>query len=220
MTTPFPGSPKLVRGGIVLVDAGSGAVRRVITLQYNPDSMSRTLQVQGIGDNGERSEVTRLKGPAIETIKIEAELDAADQLEYPRDNPDTVQFGLHPQIAALESLINPSSAELIAQNNMAGNGTLEIAPSEAPMAVFVWSAQRVLPVRITEFSVTEEAFDPLLNPIRAKLSLGMRVLNVDDLPMAHRGTNMFLGYLKRRELLAGKAPRSGLDALGIGGLPS
>jgi hypothetical protein len=215
----FPGSPRTLRGGIVLVDPGSGAVRRVITLQYNPDSMSRTLQVQGIGDNGERSEALRLKGPAVETIKLEAELDAADQLEFPKDNPNTVQYGLHPQIAALESMINPSSSDLISEINSAANGTLEVAPSEAPLAVFVWSAQRVLPVRITEFSVTEEAFDPFLNPIRAKLSLGMRVLNVDDLPASHRGTNLFLGYLQRRELLAAKAPSSGLDALGIGGLP-
>jgi hypothetical protein len=215
----FPGSPKLIRGGIVLIDPNSGAVLRVVTLQYNPDSMSRTLQVQGIGDNGDRSEAMRLKGPAVETIKIEAELDAADQLEFPKDNPDAVQFGLHPQIAALESLINPTSAELISQNNMASWGALEITPNEAPMAVFVWSAQRVLPVRITEFSVTEEAFDPFLNPIRAKLSLGMRVLNGDDLPSSHRGSNLFLGYLQRRELLAGKAPTNGIDALGIGGLP-
>jgi hypothetical protein len=175
--------------------------------------------VQGIGDNGDRSEALRLKGPAVETIKIEAELDAADQLEFPKDNPNTVQYGLHPQIAALESMINPSSSSLISEMNSAANGTLEVAPSEAPLAVFVWSSQRVLPVRITEFSVTEEAFDPFLNPIRAKLSLGMRVLNVDDLPSSHRGTNLFLGYLQRRELLAAKAPTSGLDALGIGGLP-
>ena len=215
----FPGSPRVIRGGIVLVDPTTGAVLRVITLQYNPDSMSRTLQVQGIGDNGERSEALRLKGPAVETIKLEAELDAADQLEFPGDNPNTVQFGLHPQIAALESLINPSSMELVSQIGMAASGVLEIAPAESPMAVFVWSAQRVLPVRVTEFSVTEEAFDPLLNPIRAKLSIGMRVLNVDDLPAAHRGSNLFLGYLQRRELLAAKAPVSGLDALGIGGLP-
>jgi hypothetical protein len=215
----FPGSPKLIRGGIVLVDPTTGSVQRVITLQYNPDSMSRTLQVQGIGDSGERSEALRLKGPAIETIKLEAELDATDQLEFPKDNPNTVQFGLHPQIAALESLINPTSSELVSQNNMASSGMLEIVPNEAPMAVFVWSAQRVLPVRITEFTVTEEAFDPALNPIRAKLSLGMRVLNVDDLPSSHRGANLFLGYLQRRELLATKAPVGGLDALGIGGLP-
>jgi hypothetical protein len=219
MTTTFPGSPKLVRGGLVLVDPNSGATKRVITLQYNPDSMSRTLQVQGVGDNGARSEALRLKGPAVETIKLEAELDAADQLEYPKQNPDTVQFGLHPQIAALESLLNPSVSDLISQNTLAQNGVIEIAASEAPLVLFVWSAQRVVPVRVTEFSVTEEAFDPALNPIRAKLSIGLRVLSVEDLPFSHKGSTVFLGYLQRKEVLSAKAPSPGLDALGIGDIP-
>jgi hypothetical protein len=217
MSTPL--SPRLVRGGLVLVDPSSGAVKRVVTLQYNPDLVSRTLQVQGIADQGERSEVLRLKGPAVETIKVEAELDVTDQLEFPGDNPNAVQFGLHPQIAALESLVNPSVADLVAQIALAQSGTIEIAPVEAPLAVFVWSAQRVVPVRVTEFSITEEAFDPLLNPIRAKVSLGMRVLSIDDLPFSHRGSTLFLGYLQRKELLSTKAPAGGLDALGIGGLP-
>jgi len=219
MTTSFPGSPQLVRGGLVLVDPSSGAVRRVITLQYNPDSMSRTLQVQGAGDNGARSEALRLKGPAVETFKLEAELDATDPLEAPQNNAVAVQFGLHPQIAALESLLNPTSAELVTQNALAQSGTLEIASSEAPLTLFVWSAQRVVPVRVTEFSVTEEAFDPQLNPIRAKVSLGLRVLSVEDLPFSHRGSTVFLGYLQRKESLAAKAPSPGLSALGIGGIP-
>ena len=215
----FPNSPKLVRGGLVLVDAGSGAIRRVITLQYNPDSVSRTLQVQGIGGEGDRSEALRLKGPAVETVKLEAELDAADQLEFPDRNANTVQFGLHPQIAMLESLVNPTVASLVAQNALAQSGTLEIAPSEAPLALFVWSAQRVVAVRVTEFSVTEEAFDPVLNPIRAKVSLGLRVLNVDDLPAGHKGSTIFLGYLQRKEMLASLAPAPGIGALGLGGIP-
>ena len=217
--TTFPGSPKTLRGGLVLIDATSGTVKRVITLQYNPDQISRTLQVQGIGDSGDRSEALRLKGPAIETFKIEAELDASDQLEFPDDNPNAVQFGLHPQIAALESMINPSSADLIAQNIRASTGTIEIAATEAPLALFVWSAQRVVPVRVTEFSVTEEAFDPLLNPIRAKVSLGLRVLSVVDVGFSHKAGALFLGYLQRKEILSAKAPASGLHALGIGGIP-
>ena len=215
----FPNSPKLIRGGLVLVDPSSGSIRRVITLQYNPDSVSRTLQVQGIGDQGDRSEALRLKGPAVETIKLEAELDATDQLEFPDQNANTVQFGLHPQIAVLESLLNPSVAELIAQNTLTQAGTLEIAPAEAPLTLFVWSAQRVVAVRVTEFSVTEEAFDPSLNPMRAKVSLGLRVLNVDDLPPGHKGYTIFLGYLQRKELLASLAQGPGIAALGIGGIP-
>jgi hypothetical protein len=215
--TSFPGSPKTLRGGLVLVDPASGAVWRVITLQYNPDSMSRTLQVQGTGESGARSEALRLKGPAVETIKLEAELDATDQLEFPDSNRAAVELGLHPQIAALEGLLYPASGDLVTQNTLAQIGTLEIAPAEAPLALFVWSAQRVLPVRVTEFSVTEDAFDPALNPIRAKISLGLRVLSVDDIGFAHKGGALFLGYLQRKERLATMAATGGLAALGLGG---
>ncbi|CAD6543002.1 hypothetical protein LMG27952_03971 [Paraburkholderia hiiakae] len=211
--------PRLVKAGIVLLDPSTGKVLRVISLQYNPDSVTRTLQIQGISEGGDRSEALRLKGPAIETFKLEAELDAADQLEFPDQNPNTVQYGLQPQIAALEALLNPTSVELINQNTLAQAGTLEIAPSESPLTLFVWSAQRVVPVRVTDFSVTEDAFDPSLNPIRAKLSLGLRTLTVDDLPFTHRGTSIFLNYLQAKERLAGLAPSPALSTLGIGGIP-
>ena len=215
----FPNSPKLLRAGLVLLDGDSGAMRRVIALQYNPDSLLRTLQVQGVGEGGDRSEVLRLKGPAVETIKLDAEIDAADQLEFPDQNPSTVEFGIQPQLAALEALINPTSADLISGDGLARFGTIEIAPTEAPLALFVWSKQRILPVRVTDFSITEEAFDPGLNPLRAKVSLGMRVLSVTDVGFSHKAGTLFLGYLQNKEKLAAKATGGTLGALGLGGIP-
>jgi hypothetical protein len=218
MSNGFAGSPRLLRGGIVVVDPASGAIRRVIALQYNPDSISRTLQVQGAGEAGARSEALRLKGPAVETFKLEAEMDAVDQLEFPEKNKNTVRYGLLPQIAALETLLYPSVSSLVSNNNLAASGRLEIVSTEAPLTLFVWSPERVVPVRITEFSVTEEAFDPTLNPIRAKVSMGMRVLSVDDVNSSDRAAHLFLGYLKRKEQLSSKAVRGALAALGIGGI--
>jgi hypothetical protein len=217
MPSSFPNSPKLLRAGLVLVDASSGVVKRVIALQYNPDSLSRSLQILSAGEGGERSEVLRLKGPAVETIKLEAEIDAADQ--FPDQRANIVQFGIQPQLSALESLINPTAAELISSNALASSGTIEIAPAEAPLTLFVWSKQRILPVRLTEFSITEEAFDPALNPLRAKVSLGMRVLSVNDVGFSHKAGTLFLGHLQNKEMLAGKAPGSALSALGLGGIP-
>jgi hypothetical protein len=215
----FPGSPRLVKGGLVLVDPVSGAVRRVITLQYNPDSLSRTLQVQGAGQGGERSEALRLKGPPVETIKLEAEIDATDQLEHPGNQPDTVALGLHPQLASLETLAYPAASTLIENDALASVGTIEVVPLETALALFVWSARRILPVRVTELSIVEEAFDPALNPIRAKVSLGMRVLSVDDLGFAHRGGSLFMAYLRAKEQLVARAPAATLSNLGIGGIP-
>src|SRR6185503_3866369 len=109
-------APRLLKGGIVLVDVTSGAVLRVITLQYNPDSLSRTLQIQGAGDGQDRTDALRLKGPPQESIKLEAEIDATDQLEFPREHAAAVAVGIHPQLAALESIAYPSAASLVAND--------------------------------------------------------------------------------------------------------
>jgi hypothetical protein len=215
----FPGSPRLIKGGLVLLDAESGAVRRIIALQYNPDSLSRTLQVQAMAEGGDRSEAMRLKGPPVETIKLDCEIDATDQLEFPAQNTTAVRHGIAPQLAALETIVYPPSGTLVANNALAGAGTLEIAPVPAPLTLFIWSQSRVVPVRITDFSITEEAFDPTLNPIRAKVSLGLRVLSVDDLGFAHKGGSLFMTYLQTKEQLAARVPGATLGALGLGSLP-
>jgi len=96
--TGFPNSPRLIKGGIVLIDPETSAVQRIITLQYNPDTLTRTLQVQGVGgEGGDRSEALRLKGPPVETLKLDAEIDATDQLEFPDQNKNAVEVGIHPQ---------------------------------------------------------------------------------------------------------------------------
>jgi len=216
----FPDSPRLVKGGIVTMDPDTSAVRSVIALQYNPDSLSRTLQIQAVpgGQDGVRVDVLRLRGPAIETLKIEAEMDATDQLEFPKQNPTAVQYGLLPQLAQLEMLVNPTVETLEADDSMANAGTLEIIPLEQPLTLFVWSKSRVMPVRLTDFSITEEAFDPNLNPIRAKVSLGLRVLNVDDLGFSHPGGRMFMTYLSNKEQLASRVPNTAISVLGLSGL--
>jgi hypothetical protein len=220
MASGFPNSPRLVRGGIVTMDPDTSAVQSVIALQYNPETLTRSLQIQSVagGQDGVRVDAFRLRGPAIETIKLEAELDAADQLEFPNQFPVTVQYGLHPQLAQLEMLVNPTVETLLADDAMASAGSLEIIPLEQPLTLFVWSQSRVVPVRFTEFSITEEAFDPNLNPIRAKVSLGLRVLTIDDLPFTHPGGRMFMAYLSTKEQLASQATNAVITVLGLGGL--
>jgi hypothetical protein len=221
VATGTPLSPRLVKGGIVTMDVDTSAVKSVIALQYNPDSLSRTMQIQAVqgAQDGTRVDALRLRGPAVETIKIDAELDATDQLEFPRQFPVTVQLGLHPQLAQLEMLVNPTVETLLADDNLANFGALEIIPLQQPLTLFVWSKSRVVPVRLTDFSITEEAFDPNLNPIRAKVSLGMRVLSVDDIGFSHPGGHIFMSYLTNKEQLASKATSVAISVLGLGGLP-
>lgn len=214
-------APRLVKGGIVQVDVTTGTPLRVIALQYNPDSLTRTLQVQSSdagGSGTDHSQALRLKGAAVETLKLEAEIDATDRLEFPDQNPDALGLGIHPQLAALELLVHPTSTALQTNDALANSGVLEILPIQAPLTLFVWSKQRVVPVRVTDLSVTEEAFDTALNPIRAKVSIGMRVLSVDDLGFDHRGGTLFMGYLRTKEALAARAGSVALSALGVGAI--
>lgn len=210
----FPGSPRLIRGGIVLINPDTSAVEKVIPLQYNPDTLTRTLQVQGAGDgNGNRSEPLRLSGPPVEIIKLEAEIDATDKMET--GDSQTAELGIQPQLAVLETLIYPRSSQMNSNNNIAKVGTIEILPMEMPLTLFIWNKNRIIPVRITEFSITEEAFDPMLNPIRAKVSLGMRVLSTDDFGFEHKGGNLFMSYQQNKERLAAKFRSGKLQDLGI-----
>jgi len=218
--TTFPGSPRLLRGGIVLFDLARETVQRIIVMQYNPATLNRTLQVQGAGgEGGDRLEALRLKGPPVETYQLEAEIDAADQMEFPTQdsNRSTVEFGILPQLAALETIVYPSSSSVRINNQLAESGNLEIIPMETPLVLFVWSKNRVLPVRITDFSINEEAYDPNLNPLRAKVSLSLRVLSSNDLTYNHFGSGLFRSYHQQKEQLSRRASSGQIDTLGIGG---
>lgn len=216
--TGFPGSPRILKGGLALLDPQNGQVLRIIALQYNPDTLTRTLQIRGIGqEGGDHLEALRLKGPPAETIKLDAEIDATDQLEIA--DSLTVQNGLHPLLAELEMIVHPSSAHLISNNTQASAGSLEIIAAQSPLTVFIFGANRIVPVRITEFSITEEAFDITLNPTRAKISLSLRVLTVDDLGFDVKGGNLFLAYLQSKEQLAAKAKAGSFGILGINRIP-
>jgi hypothetical protein len=208
--TAFPGSPRVLKAGLVLVDPDTHALQRVIVLQYNPDQITRTLQVKKAGEGADRSQLLRLIAPPVEEIKLDAEVDATDQLEA---GDSTVQdIGLQGVLAALETTIYPTVAQLRANDQLAARGTLEIAPMETGLMLLVLNRRRIVPVTVTSLSITEEAFDPSLNPIRAKISLGLRVLSVYDLGFP-RGS-LYLVYQQEKERLAAGFGVGTLAALG------
>jgi hypothetical protein len=196
----FPGSSRLLKGAIVAVDSLNPRAS-VIVFQYNPDTLTRTVTAQTAGsDTADKGEAMRLKGPPRETIKLDVEIDAADQLE--QANPLATSLGLYPTLAALEMLLYPKSGLTIANEVLAAVGMIEVIPPEAPMTLFVWGPNRILPVRLTEFSITEEAFDPNLNPIRAKVGLSLRVLNYQDLGLLSAGGALFMAHQMAKEVMA------------------
>ncbi len=197
----FPGSPRLVKGAIVGVDA-MNPLASVVVFQYNPDTMTRSLEARstGGGDTSDRSEAFRLTGPPKETISLNIEVDATDQLE--QANPLALIAGISPTLSALEMLLYPKSLTVIANSTLAQAGNIEIIPPEAPLTLFVWGATRVLPVRITGLNITEEAYDPSLNPIRAKVDLKLTVLSYMDLKITNPGFSLFMVHQIAKEVMA------------------
>jgi hypothetical protein len=197
--------PRLVRGAIVGLDPFN-PLASVVIFGYNPDAMRRSLRAQAAGEGatgsagGSRDEVLRLKGAPEETISIDVEIDATDQLE--RGDATTARLGIYPQLSALEMLLYPKSALVVANTVLLAIGTIEIIPPNAPLTIFVWGPKRALPVKLTEFTINEEAYDASLNPIRAKVSLGLRVLSYNDLPLTNPGYALFLAHQVAKEVMA------------------
>jgi hypothetical protein len=220
--TGFPDTPKTLRGGLVRIDPSMRTLVDVVVFQYNPDTVTRTLQPRSIGgEPGDRLEVLRLTGGARETIKFDAEIDAADQLGQPYDtaNQPVVTQGLLPALAVLERLVSPTAAELIATDALFDAGMLEVAPMEAPLVVLVWGIKRVVPVLVSSLTFTEEAFDPRLHPIRVKAGIECKVLTSNDLPLQHVGGTLYIAYRQAVEQLASMVTSSDVRPLGLEHLP-
>lgn len=191
-------APKLLKGAIVAIDPNSQKPS-VIVFQYNPHTLTRRLEPQTMGGES-RLQPLRIKGAPVETIDVEIEIDASDQLE--KGIVTALAMGIYPQLSALELLVYPKSSQVIANEALLNEGTIEIIPPEAPLTIFVWGPSRVLPVQITSVSITEEVHDTSLNPLQAKVSLGMKVLSYNDLPSKHRGHKIFLAHQVVKEVMA------------------
>jgi hypothetical protein len=185
MPSDFPGSPRLLKGALVVFEALVPVPTNIIAFQYNPDEVTRQFKQAGGGGGGAAPEPCRNAGdtgrvlPPTESLKMTVELDATDQLEDV--NPLAVASGLHPTLAALELLLYPPSTQLILTKALAKLGSARVSPANAPLVVLVWGPLRVLPVRVESVAVTEQAFDTFLNPIRAKVDLGLHTLSRKEL---------------------------------------
>ena len=172
----------------------------VVVFQYNPETLTRTISPQAAGEGADKGEALRLKGPPQETMKLDIEIDATDQLEQAK--APATSMGIYPTLASLEMMLYPKSAVVIANEVLLNLGIIEVIPPEAPLTVLVWGSKRVVPVRLTDLSITEEAFDPNLNPIRARASLGLRVLTYEDLGLLTPGGALFMVHQRAKEAMA------------------
>lgn len=210
--TTFPRSPRVLKGAIVALDSFN-PLASVIIFQYNPERLSRSLTPQTAGAGGERSEALRLKGPPQEEINITVEIDATDQLE--KAEAVAVSTGIYPQLSALEMVLYPKSAVVLANAVLANAGVIEVVAPEAPLTLFVWGVKRVLPVHLTSLAIEEQLYDVNLNPIRASVTLGMRVLTYNDVPPGSVGYGLSLAHQVAKEALATVGSGTSLSATGF-----
>jgi Contractile injection system tube protein len=182
MASELPTAPLVLKGALVVFGASVPIPTNLIVFQYNPDGMSRAYRASAsTAAEGEQARAggTRRVRPPVETFTISVELDAADQLET--SNPVTATFGVHPALAALELLLFPDSTVVILNKVLAAAGMSLIAQPKTPVVLLVWGVTRIVPVRVTSVSVTEQAYDQALNPIRAKVDLGLQALTESEL---------------------------------------
>ena len=211
------GGARTRRGAIVALDPAN-PMASVILFQYNPTQLRRTLEPRLTAEGGAASEALRLAGPPRESILIDVEIDAEGQPTTA--DPGAFPTGLHPQLAALEMLLYPKTAAVLRNAVLERLGVIEVVAPEAPLTLLVWGTKRVVPVRLTTFSVQEDAHDADLNPIRATVSLGMDVLTYQDLPPTSLGYGLFVAHQVAKEAMAttnGTAVATGLpNAASIG----
>jgi len=206
MPNGYSRSPKLLKGALVeFSERFIGPIPNIIIFQYNPEKLSRSLNLwqppspsAEEGEEGEQQQRPQVSGITLaqpfdpgETFTLSLELDATDAFEVPELHPVAVISGVADRIAAMEMLLYPDKegsslmgelVDAIGDALGGGNGEDEEVPRySVPIVLFVWGPGRIVPVRLTSFSVDEEAFSTLLYPIRAKVSIGLRVITPEDL---------------------------------------
>lgn len=204
----YPRSPKLVKGALVAYDpSGLIPLPSIIVFQYNPDELSRSFSQKLGRDDADdapegkpKQKSEQIAGPPSETINLNVEIDATDQLEV--KDPMALSLGIHPTLAALEMLMMPPLTDGELRAALSKAGTAKVGATQLPVVLFVWGMTRVQPVRLTSLSIHETAFDTKLNPIHAQVSLGLKVMNYQELEDSSVGYHVALAMQARREVMA------------------
>jgi hypothetical protein len=189
-------TPRTLQGAIVAVEL-AGPLSRIVVFQYNPDEVSRTVQPR---EGGSGSDGHRAWGAPKETVSLTVELDATDELDL--GSSAAAATGILPALSALEMLLHPASANVIANTVLLATGTIQILPPKPPTAILVFGPSRVVPIKLTNLQITEQAHTPGLVPIRASVEISADVLTYEDLPLASVGFGLSVAHLFAKEVLA------------------
>ena len=178
-----PKRPQILKGALVQFGRGLPQQGRTVAFQYNPESLRRTLEPAGQG-----------KAPN-EIIRFTLTLDATTALERPDREPAVVASGLLPELAALELLLYQGD----------GQDRPKRPGASSSFCLFVWSAERAVPVRVVQLEIREQMFDTRLHPIRAEADLALEVLGDAILSKIPRARKYMSDYMKTKRSLAQQA---------------
>ncbi len=182
----------LLRGA--LIEYGTdliGPIPNVVIFQFNPESLTRSLQIPQRPTGATQRETTQAGERTFERISFKAHFSAVNMLD--EDKALAKMFGIGPQLSALEKMVLPSSkiagligAALDAVGDALGMGGGDDAPAQPiprekyPRILFIWGLTRVLPVTIDSMTIAELEYDALLNPLRAEVDLQLSVIAIDE----------------------------------------
>ena len=193
---PFTRSPKVLKGALVRVD-DDRAPAQVFAFQYNPETLLRKIEERGGGAGEMRS--SRVRRTPQENITCSLMLDATEALERPEENPEVLENGIAPMLAALELLMYERESRSARWWEF---WRLGASSGPGPLALFIWGAKRAIPVRLVGLDIAELQHDPELRPIRATVTVTMRVVAEEDLPSGHHGIRLWRQHLDTLEALA------------------
>lgn len=196
-------SPKVLKGALVeFSERFLGPIPNIIVFQYNFTSLTRTLEgwqppadAEGAGASETTETATAQPEDPTESFDLELYFDAADDLEQPESHPVAVVSGVAARIAAVELLLYPDQGSLLGEllgsitasvsaggASIGGGTTVDVVPrTSVPVVLLVLGPRLIAPVRVTTFRVEEQTFSPLLYPIQAKVTLGVKILRPDEL---------------------------------------
>lgn len=179
----------MLRGA--LIEYGTdliGPIPNVVIFQFNPESLTRALQVPPRPTGATQRETTQAGEKTFEKISFKAHFSAANMLD--EDKVLARLFGIGPQLAALEKMVLPSAklAGLIGAviDKIAGAAAPPAPPAQPiprekyPRILFIWGPTRVLPVTIDSMTIAEQEYDFLLNPVRAEVDITLSVIAIDQ----------------------------------------
>ena len=171
-----------------------GPIPNIVVFQFNPEQIARTLNMpteNAQADNPDEAgedEPGQTSSSPVESFTLTAHFSAA--VDYGEGVVQSIlprMFGVAPQLSALEKMVYPkvgllgellgADVDAVATEVTGGDEDSEepVPRFETPNILFIWGPYRILPVRIKSMSITEQKYDPFLNPVQAQVDMQLAI---------------------------------------------